>query len=73
MQSANFDGSCEGTASGGSRPNTLVGDNAYELLRVAASVSEGSPFEDPLFKQVTDQRGNVLPAPIVTNIWGELV
>jgi hypothetical protein len=51
----------------------MVGDNGYELLRAAAAISEGAPFEDPFFQQVTDGRGNVLPAPVVTNIWGELV
>jgi hypothetical protein len=38
----------------------------------AATVSDYSPFEDSFFRQVTDGRGNVL-APMVTNIWGELV
>jgi hypothetical protein len=50
----------------------MVGDNGYEVLRAAATMSASAPFDDPLFRQVTDQRGNVVAAA-VTNIWGELV
>lgn len=51
----------------------LLGDNSYEVLRAAANIAACVPFEDPLFRQVTDSRGNVVTAPPVTNIWGELV
>jgi len=57
----------------------LVGDNAYEVLRVQATVSESTVFDDPLFTTcvaLTGDSGNPttqIPAPAVTNIWGELV
>jgi hypothetical protein len=57
----------------------LVGDNAYEVLRVQATVSESTPFEDPLFTTCVALTGESeaptrqIPPPAVTNIWGELV
>jgi hypothetical protein len=57
----------------------LIGDNAYELLNVQATVSEPTPFNDPLFKTCSALTGSVdcptrqIAPPMVTNIWGELV
>jgi hypothetical protein len=57
----------------------LVGDNAYEVLRVQATVSEPTPFEDPLFTTcvaltgLSDSPTKQIPPPAVTNIWGELI
>jgi len=57
----------------------LVGDNAYEVLKVQATVSEPTPFEDPLFTTcvvLTGERAaptKQIPPPAVTNIWGELI
>jgi hypothetical protein len=57
----------------------LIGDNAYEVLRVTATVSEPTPFDDPLFTTcmaltgLSDSPTKQIPPPDVTNIWGELV
>jgi hypothetical protein len=57
----------------------LIGDNAYELLKVQATVTEPTPFNDPLFTTCSALTGSVdsptepIPPPLVTNIWGELV
>jgi hypothetical protein len=56
-----------------------VGDNAYEVLRVQATVSEPTVFDDPLFTTCVALTGDSasptkrIPPPSVTNIWGELV
>jgi hypothetical protein len=51
----------------------MVGDNAYEMLKIEALLSEDAPFDDPFFKQVVDGRRDPVAPPAVTNIWGELV
>jgi hypothetical protein len=57
----------------------LVGDNAYEVLKVHATVTESTPFDDPLFTTCSALTGDpenpirMIPPPAVTNIWGELV
>jgi hypothetical protein len=57
----------------------LVGDNGYEVLRAQATVSESTVFDCPLFKTCVSLTGDNanptkrIPAPMVTNIWGELV
>jgi hypothetical protein len=57
----------------------LVGDNAYEVLRVQATVSESTAFDDPLFTTCVALTGDSanpttpISAPAVTNIWGELI
>jgi hypothetical protein len=64
----------------------LIGDNAYEVLMAVATVSEPTPFNDPIFSTcyaadrsdgLTTKSGIPLPAiihaPLVTNIWGQLV
>jgi hypothetical protein len=57
----------------------LIGDNAYELLKEQATVTETTPFNDPLFTTCVALTGDSanptteIPAPAVTNIWGELV
>ncbi len=55
----------------------LVGDNAYEVLKVVATLGDPTPFEDPLFTACLGDAGGQHPvkisAPLVTNIWGELV
>jgi len=35
----------------------MVGDNGYEVLRAAATIHDATPFDDPPFSTVTDQRG----------------
>jgi hypothetical protein len=57
----------------------LVGDNAYEVLRLLAIVSEPTPLNDPFFTtcyglaDLDENRVQPLPPPTITNIWGELV
>jgi hypothetical protein len=57
----------------------LVGDNAYEVLKVQSTVTESTPFDDPLFTichvvtGLIDSPIKQIPQPAVTNIWGELI
>jgi|FEC22Drversion2_1045045.scaffolds.fasta_scaffold00309_2 hypothetical protein len=63
----------------------LVGENGYEVLKVVATVSAPTLFHDPLFATCSsaDQSDGftkegiplpaVVPPPMITNIWGELV
>jgi hypothetical protein len=51
----------------------MVGDNAYELLKAGAMMTEHTPFDDPFFKQVVDETHMPIAPPKVTNIWAELI
>ena len=50
----------------------LVGDNGYELLQAIAGVTGRTPFDDPFFKTI-DQDRNPVPPPEVTDMWAELI
>jgi hypothetical protein len=50
----------------------LLGDNRYEKLRARTVETGRTPSDDPCFTMV-DQQGNPVPAPMITELMGELI